>query len=171
MPTKYLVQLDRTPHGTKPKGAEVGAITRRLQNSDPAEVTCEELGAAILSGATWCSACYKPNAGGWGEFVSQQLFALDIDNAAQLDPLAAIHRCKSIGVEPLMIYFTFSATSDNPRYRLIIAAPDPIRSEAWARLTIGGLLDMFPEADQACRNCNRLWYGGVEVVNCEELGI
>ena len=83
MSSRFLIQLDQTPHAVKPEGAEIGAITRRLQQAGPSLVTFEELCDAILAGATWCGGCFEPCAGGWGPFVSQQLFGLDVDNDAE----------------------------------------------------------------------------------------
>ena len=186
--SRFLVQLDPTPHASKPVGAEIGAITRRLQQAGPMLVTFGELRDAILAGATWCGGCFEACVGSWGPFVSQQLFALDVDNDASyvrrdgtrgkrpllpdedgyLDPIEALDRCKELGLAPMMLYFTHSATVDPwwPRYRLVFDVGEPVVEEARAREVLGKLLSIYPEADQACSNLNRLFFGGQEVVDC-----
>lgn len=186
--SRFPIQLDPTPHAVKPEGAEIGAITRRLQQAGPSLVTFEELRDAILAGATWCGGCFEPRAGGWGPFVSQQLFALDFDNDAEylrrdgskgkrpllpdevgyLEPTDALARCKELGLAPMMLYFTFHATVEPwyPRYRIVFDAGEPVADEARAGDVLKTLLAAFPEADQKCSNVNRLFFGGTEVIDC-----
>lgn len=182
--SRFLVQLDPTPHAVKPEGAEIGAITRRLQQAGPSLVSFEELRDAILAGATWCGGCFEPHAGGWGPFVSQQIFALDFDNDAEyrrkdgskgkrpllpdergyLEPTDALARCKELGIAPMMLYVTFHATVEPwyPRYRIVFDAGELVTDEARASDVLKTLLAAFPEADQKCSNVNRLFFGGVE---------
>lgn len=185
---RYPVLLDRTPHAAKPEGREIGAITRRLQQAGPTLVTFDVLREAILAGATWCGGLYESCHGGWGDFRGQRLFGLDIDNDAEyqrrdgsrgkrplqpdevgyLEPTDALVRCRKLGIEPMMLYFTFSATTDpwRPKYRIVFDAGELVPTEGEARSVIRALLDAFPEADQRCCNCNRLFFGGVEVIDC-----
>lgn len=160
----FQVQLDTVPFTSKPSGGEIAAITRRLQQAAPSTVTYDEFEAAILEGRTWCGACYAPCTASWGEFLGQQIFAIDVDHG--LDPLDALQRCEDIGLPPLLLYFTFSATVEpwNPRYRLVFDYGEPVKTEAEAREVIADLLAEFPEADAACKNPNRLFFGGIEVI-------
>lgn len=183
----FLIQLDPTPHSSKPEGVEIAAITRRLQQVGPSLVTFEELRDAIIAGATWCGGCFEPRAGGWGPFVSQQLFALDVDNDAEyrrkdgskgkrpllpdevgyLSTSEALERCASLGLEPMLIHYTMHHDSErNVRYRLIFDAGEPVTNEARAGDVLKTILSVFPEADERCANVNRLFFGGSEVIDC-----
>ena len=45
-------------------------------------------------------------------------------------------------------------------------AEEVITDEEIAKSYLLALLELFPEADQACRNVNRLFFGGREVIDC-----
>lgn len=179
---RFLIQLDPTPHSSKPEGVEIGSITRRLQQTGPSLVTFEELSDAILAGATWCGGCFEPRVGGWGSFVSQQIFALDIDNATEylrrdgtkgkrpllpdevgyLAPAEALARCGELGLQPMLAHYTMHHDpARNVRYRIIFDAGEPVTSVAEAEAIISTLLVGFPEGDQKCRNANRLYFGAL----------
>lgn len=199
MDKKYRLTLDPQAFDRKPRGKEVGAITRRLQAAGPAEVTAEELARAIVSGHTWCGGCFEPRTDGWGKFLGMQLFGVDIDNATEvldedgrplrdeaghrvkrslmpdepqyLDPWEALSRFnRAFHRDPLMVHATFTHTFDgtiagrwNPRtrmrYRIVFDAGKPVTDEDTARAVLSKLLEIFPEADSACKNPNRLLFG------------
>lgn len=167
--TSFTLTIDRTPHQSKPKGAEVGAITRRLQAAGPEAVSYEELERIILTGGTICCGCYRPARDRWGEFVGMQLFALDFDNPDELGPMDALERCEAMKLSPLMLYFTFSATVEpwHPKYRLLFDAGVIITNQDRCKRYLATLLEVFPEADQACSNLNRLYFGGREAIRLD----
>lgn len=180
--SSFLVQLDPTPHTSKPEGAAIGSITRRLQQAGPSLVTFGELRDAIRAGATWCGGCFEASSAGWGSFVSQQVFALDLDNATEylrrdgtkgkrpllpdeegyLAPTEALARCGELGLQPMLMHYTMHHDpARNVRYRLIFDAGEPVTSEAEAESIVATLLAAFPEADQKCSNVNRLFFGAL----------
>lgn len=162
------ITVDHAPHAEKPNRVEAGAITRRLQLAGPTRITFEELGEIILQGGTVCCGTFEPCAGGWGEFLGMQLFMLDFDDPEKLEPIDALERCCKMHLPPAMIYFTFTATTEpwNPKYRLVFDNGEVITDEEKAREFLLNLLKLFPEADKACKNINRLFYGGQELIDC-----
>lgn len=180
--SRFLVQLDPTPHSLKPEGAEIAAITRRLQQAGPSLVTFEELAFVVETGGTWCGGCYESCATEWGPFVSQQIFALDLDNSTEymrrdgtkgkrpllpdevgyLAPAEALQRCAKLGLQPMLSYFTMHHDPErNVRYRIAFDAGEPVTSEQKAERIIATLLKAFSEADRSCRNVNRLFFGAL----------
>lgn len=166
------VLLDTKNYTDKPGKQEFAAITRRLQASEPVTVTAAEFAAAIADGQTWCGGCYQPNADrtGWGDLTGQQVVALDFDNHGENGPLHegergfispqdAYARCMELGHRPLMIYLSFSATLDNPRFRVVFRLDDEHSTAEFAECYLRLLLGDFPEADHACTNHNRLFLG------------
>lgn len=158
----------------KPNTAETAAITRRMQRTSPLEVTPERFCKFVAMGGTWTGALFEPgNRKGWGEFKGMQVFALDFDHAVMepgggtIDPLGALDRAYGLELPPLCLYFTFSATLEHPRFRIVFAMDEPVRTAEEAKAVIFFLLKEFPEADPACKNPNRLFYGsGGEVWPC-----
>ena len=119
--------------------------------------------------------------------VSQQIFVVDIDNEEQVrdetgktqirrikDPLtipAALELCNSIGIEPFMVYETFSSKKhrDDPelpyqKFRLCFATDKPITVQEYGENGLLAareyLVKLFgPAADQKTIDNARLIYG------------
>lgn len=178
---KNRLNADGRYWNEKPTASDAMGITRRLQQQEPMVVTCSRFCRFVEMGGTFTGAVYNPGSGsGWGEFVGMQLFSLDFDNAAPdkrplrpgeagyLDPLDALERAYGEGLPPVCLYFTFHAKAlDAPRYRVVFANPEPVRSEADAKAVIRMLMGVFPECDRSCKNPNRLFYGSSgEVWQC-----
>ena len=127
----YPVMIDPQPFASKPRNC--GAITARIKKSEPVSVTAIELAQAIAKGQTWVAAAFR---GGIAEdnFISQTLFAIDVDNAIEeivsvdgktektkrilyvgddgfLDVPDAIERVQeAFDMWPLLVYRSFTAS-------------------------------------------------------------
>ena len=179
---QMMVTLDHMPFKRKPEGRDFGALTKRFTMAGGSEIDARAFCDHVRHGKTWVGGVYEESDSGWGSFVGQQVFGMDFDNdtecgknadgsmrkrplrpgeAGYLDPLDALRRCLSLDLVPLCLYFTLSATLDplNYRYRLVFDMGEPVRSQGEAEGVLGTLLEMFPEADQKCRNPNRLFCG------------
>lgn len=197
---QFRITIDPTPYTAKPT-AEVGAITERLKRAGATSLDYDQFTMLVASGCTWVPGTFgepKRNDKGklvWGDFEQLQVFALDFDNDAPvigndgkpikgrkrplrpgeqgyLNPSAALRRCKSKGLQPFLLYFSFSAKKVGeaypwgwPRYRLVFDCGEPITGETEARAVIAGVLALFPEADPACKNPNRLFFGSPGAVH------
>ena len=185
------VTLDAVSFDRKPQRGEIAGITRRLQAGGHVCITPQQFAQAVADGRTWAGGCYKPANKGWGEFIGQRLFAIDIDNdtaevgedgsktkrallpneRGYLDPWAALDRWRQLfGREPFAMYPTFSyrfggtvpdleSTETRMKYRVVLDAGEFVTSEGRARDVLKKLLRAFPEADTACKNPNRLYFG------------
>lgn len=173
----FSVTIDTArPYHDKPAfKREIGAITRRLESARAIELGERRFCNAVRLGYTWVGGTYEPDSDGWGDFKSQQLFAIDVDNDTEdegggkrplkpwepgyLEPRFALLRCHDYGWKPLCMYATLSAGAGSCRYRIVFDAGEPITDEREARDFALSLLADFPEADQACKNPNRLFAG------------
>lgn len=166
----FYVTLDNHFYRAKPNRAEVGAITNRLKMAGPTCCSEAELCEHVRRGGTFVCGTYEPQRNSWGEFAGQQLAAIDIDNKddtcelrpgdnGYLDPLDALDRCNRLGLSPLCLYFTFSCRPDHYRYRLVFDYGERLGNKIMAETAVRTLLDLFPEADKACKNANRLFFG------------
>lgn len=170
MPYTLRLTLDSVEFPRKPV-AQAGAITRRMQQSGASSVTVGEFASAIGRGCTWCGGCFEPSVRGWGAFLGLRVFALDFDNKDPergelhdgehgfMSPAQALSRCEPLGLEPLLWYETFSSRPGHVRFRLVFDFCDVVSDTGEAGELISALLGFFPEADQQCRNANRLFYG------------
>lgn len=179
----FRVTIDKVAYTHKPDPIkDATAITRRLQQNGGIDCTAKQLCRCIELGFTFVGGVYKPCNGSWGEFEGQQIFALDFDNAAPvrnaeggiikgkkrpLEPgesgylcaLDALNRCyDELFISPLCLYFTMGARfPDWEKFRIVFDAGEQLDKNA-AKQQINALLLAFPEADQACKNSNRLFY-------------
>ena len=174
-----LVTIDPNAYTSKEAAKrDLPAITRRMQQIGPYEVSAHELACAITDGCTWCGGTFEPSPRGWGRFVSMQVAALDFDNDGPaldgkgkrdlmpgedgfLDPGAAVERFRSLfGRDPLCVYPTLSYRYPGRcKFCLVLDFGERVRDQREAKRTLDKLLSLFPEADRACRNVNRLYLG------------
>ena len=152
------VTIDGQHFSSKPRGEEIAGITRRMQAAGVTWLSAAELGDHIKAGGTWCTGYYLPRPDGWGEYLGARVFALDFDDGL-LGPDAAVLRAIENGLHVVAIYPTFGSTPAALRYRLVIDGGAVIEDEGTAMAVLAWLLRLYPEADQKCRNLNRLWFG------------
>lgn len=133
------------------------AIRQRLRRT---KLSQQALIDAIRNGQTWMPAVMD---GGTRRenFISQQVLALDFDNDdGILEPVDAWQRAYDMDLEPTCLYFTFSATLDRPRYRMVWVLDQPVYDPEKIADYYSGLLVLFPEADGSCKDVARMFYGG-----------
>ena len=96
-------------------------------------------------------------------FVSRQLFMVDIDSGMTIAELLEHPIYKEIGGG---YYTTASHTAALPRFRIIFKTETPIYDRDWARLLTMGLMRMFDHADPACKDSTRIFYGTIGAEDC-----
>lgn len=166
--TSLCVTVDDHPYRSKAQAKrEIAAITRRMQASSHAELALDEFVHLLGRGHAWCGGCFRGRPDAWGDFVCMRLFGLDFDGArcgtgraGTFGPETALARCEAYGVEPAAYYHTFSSTPEHPRFRLVVDVGTPFVESEQARAYARLLLRLFPEADKACSNLNRIFFGG-----------
>ena len=82
---------------------------------------------------------------------------LDFDDG--IDPLVVLQRCEDCGMWPDALYFTLSSTLENPRFRLVFILSEPTHEVEKFTAVMQGLLRLFPESDQACKDPARMFLG------------
>lgn len=176
-----LITLDdvRYTTTTKPDSGEFGKLTNRMKKAEPQDVSKFELLNHIAAGKSFIGGAFS---NGLKTLDSWQLAALDFDNCDNdgkpllpdergfLSPFEALERCESLGLSPMVIYKTLSYTKENPRYRVVFNFSETTSDAGIAQAVILTLLDLFPEADQACKNPNRIFLGsnGIVWATCEK---
>lgn len=186
MTSSFMVTLDPKPYASKPADSEIGAITNRVKQAGATECDAATFCEHVKQGKTWVGGCFEPSSDGWGEFIGQRIFAIDIDNAAALivngkavkgedghkvkralrpgetgylDPIDALDRCEELQLAPTCLYFTMRSQYPAwPKFRLVFDMGEPLDQDT-ALAVIESLLLAFPEADKSCRNNNRLFFG------------
>ncbi len=175
------LQLDSIPYTAKPKGAEIAGIKTRLCSYPPQMLTLQQFAKSIEKGQSFTPAVLVGGAKA-ENWKSQQLFCLDIDNEDKTvtgkhdkqrssEPLtveAVLARCASWGFAPALIYETFSSSPDWQKFRIVFISETLISDRQAAEKIQLGIMELFPECDKACKNADRLFFGGKNVLHIDE---
>lgn len=89
-------------------------------------------------------------------FVSRELFMVDIDSGMNIQDLADNDFYNDYGAG---FYTTPSHTQDNHRFRIMFRTEQPITDPAQAKKLIQALLRVYDHADPACKDSTRIFYG------------
>jgi len=94
-------------------------------------------------------------------FVSRQLFMVDIDNGMTIQELFNNDFYNEFGCG---FYTTKRHTDENHRFRIMFMTENAITDVDQCKKIIRGLLTMFESADTSCKDASRIYYG---TVNCQ----
>lgn len=175
------LQIDSAGYDHKPQGAEIATIKTRLASLQPVTIPLQEIARRIVSGCSFTPAVLigGAKAENWN---SQQLFCIDLDNEDKSvkgkhdkrraeNPLTLEQvndRCTSERIKPALVYETFSSSEDWQRLRVVFVAPYAITDRKQAENIQRALMELFPECDGACKNADRLFFGGKKVLQLLE---
>ena len=157
------VCLDRVTYRTKPDSGEAGRISARLAKKDRVHVisSTEDFNRfAELVGeneGTFSPATYYNESRSVADFEQMQLLTLDFDGGMSLNEV--MDRTSKYNVRPFMAYETLSSEGQN-KFRVMFKNDSSINDGRLAKITLNGLLTMFPEADRKCDDISRMFYGG-----------
>ena len=149
------IGLDRVKYKSKPTKIQTKNIYNRMDAH--AIVSLEEFQKAVGSGQSYRAAVINKSD---LSFVSQQLFPFDFDGTPYETVLTVAKRA---GIEPAVVYPTFSQSPDEPlvRYRMIFLSDHVITNERIRNGIEQRLIKLFrPYCDESCRHHSRLYYGG-----------
>lgn len=150
------IMLSLRGDGEKPGIERIKEITSELRNN-PVEISLDDLADKIENGHSFIASHTEGGvlAKNW---KSQSLFCLDFDNG--LTVAEFMDRCEACGIQPSIVYPTFSHTEEHPKFRAIFLSKDVIKNEEQRNEIQAYLMDdLFPEADRKCRNSNRIYFG------------
>lgn len=154
------LMLDRQQFNHKPTSYETGGIKNRLQDVD---ISLPQLAESLAKG---CSVVPAQLSGlSDSSFVSQQLFMVDIDNEElHITIEEALAKCEAAGVEPCIIYESFSSSPDCLKFRLGFLAETIITDRSQRDDVVISLLSILSDGkdtycDTRCMDASRLFYG------------
>lgn len=165
---KYGVCVSESAYPNfKPKGKERFIRQELARPKSRKKVTARELMDIIKAGHTILLGDFSggTKACNW---VSQRLFALDFDNNRDvkskgfntLSPLDAIDFAYSYKLDPILLYFTWSSTMENPRFRIIFDSGTTYTSIDQAEAYASDLVGKFPEADPCSKRLAQMYFSG-----------
>ncbi len=174
----FKLNIDRVSYAKKPDGLEMGAIVNRLKHPDSiVETTLSGVIEAAGSGRTFT--CGELTGKSQKDWVSQRLFAVDVDNDAEalpkLSPEEVLKIFENRGIPVTFMYHTFSNTPEHLKFRVVLLCDEVITDREEAKRIIQNFLGLFPsasvrdprtgrqrtvsQADNACVNLDRMFLG------------
>ncbi|MEA4987903.1 MAG: hypothetical protein VB095_07570 [Anaerovorax sp.] len=181
---KIKCVIDKVNFKEKPEGAKTGAIINRMTIDKATEYSIEEIQHSILEGKT-----IRPSYCGGSEetWKSQQMFFIDIDNKPAktkgmtdkeyellIDEYIksdkyktyeqVIDKCKSIELVPNFVYTSFNHKPEHHKMRLVFILDKNITDCETAKKVQLCLMDSIGGVDEQCKNLNRIYYAGREIV-------
>lgn len=162
---KVHVSLDDRSYAEKPKGKEIIGVKRRCCGNWQ-EIEVREL--ADLVGNSGHAMVPGHMVGGMKSenCTEMQLFALDFDDGVTFREIR--ERCDAYGLKISFTYHTFSSSDQCEKFRVVFVHEYLIDDLFVVRMIIGMFHKIFPECDSACKNPDRLFLGGKELIYIDE---
>lgn len=173
-PEKISCMFDIVEHTTKPDGKEAAKIKNRISNLEMKQYILEELLDNIIKGKTIIPAGIKSNAK--ENFYSQGLFLIDFDNTIKGEKIyvtdnrhitveKVLKYCETINFMPTFVYYTFSHTEQQHKFRLGYVFEKPVTDYKIAEKIPKKLLEIFKDfnPDTSKQNLADFFYGGKKI--------
>jgi hypothetical protein len=158
---KYQITIDPHTQLTKPPKSAMGRISNNITLRTG--VTINEF--SNLLAPPHCFTWFGGTLGGnissenWQE---QSIIALDFDNGLiTIDEV--IEKLHLQEIPPQLWYYSLSDSPTLRKFRVVFLLDQPVTSKAQYEVIMLGLLSLFPEADQSCKNPSRFFLGGKKV--------
>lgn len=190
-----LLKLMISKGSYKSKEASINHIaaikSNKSSNCSINEVTIKELGEYLLAGHMIVPSILEENQPLRNEFFTgTQIFGLDFDNEEvsilndqkikvrarddlYLTSDTILNTCKAYGINPFMIYETYSSTDEWRRYRLLFAIKNIITDITYRKEVLEALITIFSvdgisTVDTACTDPSRVFFGAKAIVYEDE---
>lgn len=154
----YEITFDPRKWNSKPDEEQKKSITRNLTIKTGITINQFSQLVSAPSSHTWSGGVfngYRAN-NTWGQ---QSVFALDFDNG-KLTIKEIYAKLNDIGIVPQLWYTSFSDSQALRKFRVVIFLGSPVTDIKIHKLILSSLLSLFPDADQACKDASRYFFGG-----------
>lgn len=155
----YQVTINPENVSSKPGAEESKYITRKLTTVTGWTINDFSTYVSPPYSYTWSGGIFdgtRSNA----TWTEQWVFALDFDDTISIEK--ALSKCKEFGLSPQIYYKTFGYDTTVSKFRLVFFLEKPVVYKVLHEFILLSLLELFPEADQACKDRGRYFFGGKE---------
>ena len=157
---EIVVHLDEQEFTEKPRNEMIGIISNRITRKR-VKISLKEFRHYVgEKGVTFTRALFKGKRV-TDSFEEQVLFAVDIDGGLSYQEF--MKRSENYGILPFLVYDTFSATSEQEKFRAVYLMETVIEKKNLAELFNVMLSKVFPESDRSCKDVTRMFFGGKRI--------
>lgn len=159
---KHNLLLDTVSFKSKPTNSEIRAINNRIINH-PTEIDIVEFSKQITApySRTWISAHLKGSRKN-ESWQSQSIFALDFDKGITFEEV--LNRLREYELDCTFAYSTFSDGVEKPKFRVVWQLDYVVTDRSNRDEIQLALMTLFPEADKACKDASRIFFGGTKLI-------
>ena len=163
---KHYITLDKVAQSQKPTGSQIGAISKRLVEQVQIDPKTLSVYCVQPYGYTWCPAIFNDSRKN-ANFKSQSVLALDFDSG--ITPEEVFDQLSIYGIEPTIIYSTFSDSPEHRKFRVVFFLDTTITDVKVAKWFNTNLINLFKgQADAATKDNARLFFGGQELLHFDD---
>ena len=157
--------LDYYGYTAKPQKMEISSISNRITRQEVTDTLPNIAEMIGNQGHTFTPATFYGSERRKENFKSMQLFALDFDSGICYDEIA--DRSEKYGLPIAFSYKTFSYSESNEKFRIAFLLDAIITDRNIAEMILFMLLKLFPEADNACKDVSRMFFGGKGLISIQ----
>jgi len=155
----FTITIDPTTQLTKPKTKySIGTISNNIRIQTG--ITINQFSTIVSSphSYTWFGGTLKGSISN-ENWVNQSVFAVAFDQGL-ISVEDAINRFDKYEIFPQLWYYSLSDTEQLRKFRVVLFLDESVDNPAEHEMIVKGLLALFPEADQKCKNRSRFFFGG-----------
>lgn len=158
---KAYLSLDTKSLKEKPVGKEIPVIKYRTANNW-CSLEISELANYVGNQGYTMIPAHLENGIKAKNCTEMELFALDFDCGCSFYEIEA--RCKRMGLQILFAYHTFSSSIEREKFRIVFMYEQMVTDTYIMEIILAMLHKIFPECDQSCKNLDRMFFGGKELI-------
>lgn len=165
----------------KPEGKDVGKIKYRIENKLEAHVyNLNEIKENLVKGRTCIPSAIKSKKQWIDGENYYQIFMVDIDNVLtegktrtkltikdkkHVTVKEVVEYCKSINLDPTFVYYTFSHTEEQHKFRLVYVLENMVHSKEEIEGVYTWFKTIFQDyhIDNSATDIARIFYGGTSI--------
>ena len=162
---KVKISIDKVSAVQKPSGKEI-VNTKYRTVKNWIEIELETL--ADLNGNKGHAIIPAHLEGGISaaNCIGMQVVALDFDDGVTFDEIKS--KCEEIGLDITYAYHTFSSTKEKEKFRVVFVSEEIIEDPFIISVMLQMFQKIFPECDHSCKNMDRMFFGGKELIYYNE---
>lgn len=163
---KYQITIDPHTQLTKPPKSAMGKISNNIILRTG--VTINEFAALVAPPHcfTWFGGTLGGNISN-ENWLQQSIVALDFDDGL-ITVEEVIEKLRIHEIPPHLYYYSLRDSPALRKFRVVFLLDLPVTSKTQYEVIMLGLLSLFPEADQSCKNPSRFFLGGKNVTILDE---
>ena len=158
---KVHVSIDEVPYNRKPDKSGIGKMKYRVARNWK-QLELAEL--ADMNGNRGHTIVPAHLEGGISakDCVAMQIFALDFDHGCSFADIKC--RCDEMGIKMAYAYHTFSSSEAEEKFRVVFVLEELLEDRFVINMLLHIFQCIFPDCDRSCKNMDRMFFGGKEVI-------